>query len=78
MVRFSKKSIFGYLRNRSSNLEQRILLKVSSNLEWREYYLCSLFSCTNKLTVSISLGFIVVKGTLQVCITWLHSNGRYT
>jgi hypothetical protein len=37
MVRFPKKiSKFGHLKNRSSNLEQRLLLKVSSNLEQRE------------------------------------------
>jgi hypothetical protein len=37
MVRFSKKnSRFGHMENRSSNLGQRLLLKVSSNLGRKE------------------------------------------
>jgi hypothetical protein len=39
MIRSPKKSKFGQVRNRSSNLGQRLLLKVSSNLGQREYLL---------------------------------------
>jgi hypothetical protein len=34
-----KNSKFGQMRNKSSNLEQKLLLKVPSNLEQREYHI---------------------------------------
>jgi hypothetical protein len=37
IVRFPKKTNSRKLRNRSSNLGQRLLLKVSSNLGYKEY-----------------------------------------
>jgi hypothetical protein len=49
-VRFLKKgSKFGQLRNRSSNLGQRFLLKVASNLGWREYLTTKMYAGTFKV-----------------------------
>jgi hypothetical protein len=39
---FQKKSKVGQLRNRSSDLGQGLLLKVSSNLGWRGYWVSSI------------------------------------